>query len=542
MAVGELSMFNAKLRSVKKALAACEAARFIRAFLCWRRLQGLQLICQVLAMFAFLFIAIHQSLVITHIPPVATLLDNDCALTYVSVTPDSSAIVTSSFQEGAAGNTIRFWDFTGSQRFVVSCLSFRSEPVRFSQDGSVFAFYTPNGSIKVCCSNSGRELTTISKQNQHMHDVELPEFTISPTNEWLAFGDNIRDRPAYNAINFWNIPRGQKQATIEADINTLAFAPDGRSFVTYATDQQRSRILRWIFSPNGIPLLEKGFELNATAIALSKDLKIVAGGTKTGSESVEIGIWDMKSGAKRCSINYEGKDSPLFAWISLACNGQLLFGSFMSKRMTGRIPQGESKLWDVSGEPKYLGTFALETQVSADAAWLASPRKEGADLIRLPGMEKLGVLVNATDEERSPISLRLPKCTFAPDGKTVAIGGLHLAAEKPWFNIYLPSFISPGGIKDRALGARVWDVNTRQEAIALEECTGLVYSNDSKYLVTRHGAHAVRIWKVPFEIPLCVIVKRATLILFMLACAGWLMIRLLKKALIAANPSDLGTK
>jgi WD40 repeat protein len=471
-------------------------------------------------------LAFLGALWLTPLRPYATLdCKNDVGPLDFCFSPDSGTIISCGFTADTDNEaTLRVWDVKqGSERYTVRAGFFGGGTVCFSPNSLLFAWYKQAGDITLWETQSGQEVISIEPGIERDNKADrsaLAGFRFSPDSRFILFDDWRNTRVRERFISFWNIERGRECGTIEGNINTMVCAPSGDVVATLGDQQLGGRFKRWKIDPDKGPTLEKEICTPAKVVALSPDQNLVAITNDSPNESREIVLWDLAKGVARNSL------FPLqYTNFSFVADGRVF--------AVDNSPASEvqARLWYVPRASKEIGTFAPNPTISHDGEWLAIPIGNGAELIKSSTGEKVRVFVNASDECFGSSQMwHYPKCSFSPDGKTIAIRGLYFNGYLPLFHDWLPAQLNPFPRRLGAWGIRLWDVETAQELAAFDTGNEAQFSPDGKYLATLHENNEIHLWALPLRKPLWSVLQWAVLIWAVPAGFLWLIAKLRRRS------------
>jgi WD40 repeat protein len=430
---------------------------------------------------------------LTPVNPYATLkVDDDCRLLLFS--PDSSMLVTSGKQFLAPHEgPISVWDVAGGfERFSIDLDWKGAATVLFSPDSSLLAAQDLAGNLKIWNSRTGAEVANI-KPGSHWRS--WLHFRFSPDGQFLVFQDNSKGWPDKNYITFWNIESNKEQGTVESDIGTLAFAPDGNSFAAgRRKDEKFTKVLLWRMDE--VPVLVKQHEITATELAFSPDVKTFVAADDLPDGNGEVVLRDMIAGEKIWASTFNGHDTRLES-ISFVAGGKILVAH----------SSGRTTLWDVTSTPKEIGSFTKTPAVSPDGKLLAIPldtrfgprssvRGEGAKLIKTSEPEHATDLIVEGDFVEWGF---YPDLRFSPDSKMIVATGLCRLEEEPFLGKWLPQGYNPVRPHPGGSIVRAWDTVSRRHVRPFSNCTEALFSPDGQVLATLLDGQAVDLWTVPLR-------------------------------------------
>jgi hypothetical protein len=269
----------------------------------------------------------------------------------------------------------------------------------------------------------------------------------------------------------------------------IAFSPDGRRLaisgravvtVYDATDGEAIRTIQW----HG----------NIRGVSFSRDGEYLAAGSE-GSQPIEVGVWDLKTGTQIGSLKALGHHIWDVAFspdgVHLAVGG----GDFNHGGTTGKLGgiPGQVEIWDWRrGELQYrltgINFCVWAIAYSSDGKRLASAGGlySGAGSKRADrppeGEAKIWDASTGLELFTFPHTTCLFRVAFSPDGTRLAwASGTHSG--------------SPGDV-------RLWDLAAGRELISLPEpadsLLGVAFSSDGRRIAAA-GAKGVKVWSVGDE-------------------------------------------
>ena len=277
--------------------------------------------------------------------------------------------------------------------------------VAFSPDGSTLASDRDN-TVQLWDAATGQEIET---KKLFWVDIgghvtaDINSIAFSPDGRMIAGG--IHER---GSICFWDAATGEKIRSIREDaanalhwINTVAFSVDSKMFASGSEDG--SLYLRDVEKGGRLRTLTKNTE-NIFSVAFSSDGETLA----SGNSGNTIRLWDINTGEKLETL--WGHTDWVFS-VAFSPDGQTLASGSRDKTV---------RLWDMTTRQQ-LSTFTGHTSVvwsvafSPDGRTLASGSEDKT--IRLWNAitsEQLAILTGHTAPVRS--------VTFSPNGVTLASG------------------------------------------------------------------------------------------------------------------------
>ncbi|MGB7271799.1 MAG: hypothetical protein WBC69_00795, partial [Geitlerinemataceae cyanobacterium] len=272
----------------------------------------------------------------------------------VAFSPNGQMLVTGS-QDGA----VKLWMPNGT---LLNTLKSEGESVNwvgFSPDGRTIASASDDGTLKLIQSD-GTVLTTIA----HGNSVSAASF--SPDGQIIA---TVGDK----ALKLWNRNGTRRQtffANADAEVNSVAFSPDGQTLVTGHGDAKGSDYTVKLWNLEG-QLLRTfvGHQGSVNWVSFSPDGQTIA----SGSRDKTLKLWDLQGNTLQTSIGHIGR----VYWVSFSPDSQTIASA---------SNDGTIKLWGVT-DGQLLTTFeghkaaVLSVSFSPDGKQLATASKDTTVLL-----------------------------------------------------------------------------------------------------------------------------------------------------------------
>ncbi|HEY7424853.1 MAG TPA: protein kinase, partial [Gemmataceae bacterium] len=390
-----------------------------------------------------------------------TLEGHTSFVSAIAFAPDGKTLASAS-RDG----TVIVWDReTGKKQ---AALTVHEDPVNclaFSPDGTLLAtgtaqpatgngnpstrFVPPSkpGEVKLWTLATGKERVSLKG-----HRGGILSVAFAPDGETLASAG------ADAVVQLWDVAAGKTRETLPkfgGPIFSLAFAADGKTLALGGGDpfDMASVVVLWDVRQKKLLGDLPGHRGSIFAVAFSADGKTLA----TGGYDQIVRLWDVATRQERESI--KGHTSFICS-LAFAPDGRTL--------ATGSW-DGTAKLWDTSRRQEcdvLKSRQAYAVSVSPDGKLLAST---GWGIVQVWDLET-GELLTTLQEKDNDISV-----TFAPDGRTLATGGMNREV-------------------------KLWDVETwRCRAILKghqKKIWALAFAPDSKTLATGSQEGIVKLWDV----------------------------------------------
>jgi WD40 repeat protein len=400
----------------------------------------------------------------------------------VTVSPDGKLIAT-----GSSDRSIKLWDctsgrlvntFTGHQGYV--------HALAFSPNNRWLTSGSRDNTVRIWDTQSHLEVAVLTGHTDAVRAVAF-----SPDGQQFVSGGED------STLRWWDLAARQESACLAAGLKVeqVVFSPDGRFFAVCGSDTQvhlwdavQRRRMRELELHQAIVL----------AVAYAHDGRTLV----TGSYDGTIKLWD--TGAQQ-ELGTLGRGAPVYG-VAFAPGDRILAAA---------TEDGLVRLWDVHRREvlttlrgHYANVRALafspkgDRLVSGDEAALAKlwdvASEPGSDNV----LQHTG-LVNAL--------------AFSPDGQTLvstdpnrgmlrlwrsesqqALGAIHVAKNAVWSAAFAPDgkSVATGGI-DGAI--RLWNSVGLKELMVLQGHEGgvdsIAYSPDGQWIVSGSRDHTARVWQ-----------------------------------------------
>ena len=252
---------------------------------------------------------------------------------------------------GFANPVIQLWDLTTDSKLTTLKLAERHDSITalaFSEDNTILISLDKFGDIIYWDVETGSKL--LAPRNVDTYEVAA----LSQNGSMAAIGDKNGTQ-----IHLWNTTTGKRRVTLnghtnffkegpdedekEADIQAMAFTPDGKTLVSGSEDKTVQ-----LWKTNGAKRATlRGHQGWITTVAFSSDGKIVA----SGDSNKIIKVWDVDTGRERATLR--GHKNTINA-LTFAPEGTPLY----SKCLASGSADGTIRFWD-SETGQELITFTV---------------------------------------------------------------------------------------------------------------------------------------------------------------------------------------
>jgi WD40 repeat protein/tRNA A-37 threonylcarbamoyl transferase component Bud32 len=318
----------------------------------------------------------------------------------------------------------------------------------FSPDGKYLASAGPDQSVRVWELETGKALATLAG-----HSGAVVSLAFSPDSKRLAAGSSDTTVKLWGLTDSATEPETRKGHL--GSVTALAFHPDGRLLATAGFD---NAVKLWDVS-RGLERLPLQAQ-HLARVAFSPDGKTLA----TCGYDRDVKLWDMATGKERATL--KGHTANLRC-LAFSPDGQILASGGEDNTI---------KLWNVA-DGKELAT--LEGHKGPVNAVAFSPNSLTLATFGADSTLKLWDVAARRQLHAWPMTA-LAALAFAPDGKTLALGGEARRDGKPVGLV------------------RLWDVTTGSERARFDGHTGQVtsvaFARGDRMLASGSRDGTVRLW------------------------------------------------
>ena len=192
---------------------------------------------------------------------------------------------------------LRVWDVaSGQERLSIAEGWEPIEGVQFSPDSRLVAAYQRNGDLKVWDTQTHVEIANLRPSRVSLPLRSWLRFKFSPDARFLAVESQNQCWPDKHYIAFWNTVSGQEECCVEGVIDSLRFAPNGKSFATcqYGKVSIVADVHLWSIDKGAI--LVRRHTVTSQHLDISPDLVTFVTADQLENGIGQIAIWDMMTG------------------------------------------------------------------------------------------------------------------------------------------------------------------------------------------------------------------------------------------------------
>jgi WD40 repeat protein len=402
----------------------------------------------------------------------ATLRAPNHALRSVAFSPDGRCLATGGGFEVGQGaerqerGEVKLWDpVTGQERGTIHAHQGFVTSLAFAPDGRTLATGSTDGRVKLWETAAPRERAVLPGDAGWS-----PSPAFLPDGKALA---GITD----DGARLWDLATGQEKTVFSQLWGCLAVSPDGTTLA--GAGGGGTTVLLVDVATAKVRAVLRGHTADVNAVAFTPDGRSVM----TGGDDLAVKEWDAGTGRERRTLGVLAAAVRCLAVSAdgrtLAAGTGVLFRAPEDKPVTGEV-----KLWDLATGQEKAGPPGHADSVHSlaftpDSQLLVSGGADGT--VRLWDV--------AGGRERDVLPDRRGKVNavaVSPDGKTLAVG--RVLRDKDPFAVGRPSC---GEVK-------LWDVATLRERDRFRSVPGtaasVAFSPDGKVLAV--GDKVIRLWDV----------------------------------------------
>ena len=314
------------------------------------------------------------------------------------------------------------------------------------------------------------------------YDAEINAIAFSPDGKYVATASS-------DTARVWDAATGKEVAKLNHDdrVSAIAFSPDSKYLAT-ASDDKTARV--WD-AATGKELVKVNHDDRVSAVAFSPDGKYLA-----TANSDTARVWEAATGLEVAKVNHDASvndvtfspDGKYLATASDDKSARVWFAT--TGKEVVKVYHNNDRVSAVvfSPDSKYLATAGLDKTARV---WLATTRKELTKVYHDGGVNDV---------------------TFSPDGKYLATAsddktarvweaatGKEVAKVNQDDRVWAVAFSPDGKYLTTASSdtARVWDATKGKEVIKINHdgwVNAVAFSPDGKYLATANSDTA-RVWE-----------------------------------------------
>ncbi len=451
------------------------------------------------------FAVIAAYFAIPPMPRVSLTLPGDEYVLCVSA--DGSTLVTHdgtviSQEFGPNTGTLRVWDLRTGRRGPV--LEGADDvdgwyPPLLSPDGRLFCGYDEQATPKAWDLTTGRKLAELNPGAGFRQGWQR----FSPDSRLVVVLRRTEPPGGPTLLEFWDFGLREVRATISGNDQNSHWSADGRRLAVsaYADGGGTGRVTFYAVTAGDLavrPIAEHA--VTAEQIAFTPDLGAFATLVWPSGPEREavLTLRDAGTGAVLAG-GLRGEPSWRLRRLELDRERRRLTCLWVDPiptRARDTVTRIEYDL--ASGEAvRSQWTCDVSGEFSPDYRWYAAvldADKSGAALQDGANGEARGDLQHEGDNDGQPVG----RVHFTADSRLVLVAGLHNEKAGSASVEFRPSLKGPIQVKRSGTVARLWDVESRREVCAYNDCHEGILSADGKTLVALGpDGKDVRVWDVP---------------------------------------------
>jgi WD40 repeat protein len=449
-----------------------------------------------------------------------------------AISPDGRLVVCRDTGPWPGHGQISLWNSrTGERQNTFRGEWIAVDRVQFSPSGTFLSVLDNADRLTIWDPVSGQEASRLGEPEQRVVKSNPKSIVFSPDDRFLVLQEQIEQNRPF--IIVWDLKANHVRARLEGSVSKLIFNRDGSQIaLSRWTGVNQIQIECWRldgdFPASGphrvhnIPAGDAVFAPTLDQFATCRNEADVMCAT--------IQLWDMTT----------GKETGRAVHSSVASIFRACFFRFSSGgRFLTSIAGGP--LWDASAGLTEVGAGLNPLHISADDRWLLSFGENGdADLYDADKLRRIGRVSVPTDTIWGPLSSpsMFPPYEahyhFTPDSKFVLVTDMFDFGTSNAVTGFLQRHL-PLLFPAMTPIARLWDVQSGRLVETFRGAKQAQYSSAGQFVVTSDNDETVKIWNIPPDKPLAMILAvTVTIWLLIVLC-----VRLLRRRIGRASSSPL---